>query len=179
MAPARAANHGHDMDADQFTALLGRHARLIHKVTGAYCRNRSDHDDVVQEVATALWRARDRYDPRFRETTWVYRVALNVAISFYRRHRRHLAEPLDDDTPAAASGDGPTSIDEVRRLHGFIAALGEVDRALVLLFLDDQDHATMAEVLGLSVSAVGTRLGRIKDKLRVAFARQEQADGRR
>ncbi len=72
------------MDIAQFTNLLRRHAGLIHKVAYAYCRNATDRDDVIQEIAIQLWRSRDRYDVRFKETTWIYRIAINVAIAEYR-----------------------------------------------------------------------------------------------
>ena len=77
------------MDVSELTDLLRRHAGLIHKIAYAYGRNATDREDVVQEIAVQLWRARDRYDVRYRHTTWIYRLALNVAISFYRRARRH------------------------------------------------------------------------------------------
>jgi len=77
------------MEVSQFTELIRRHAGLIHKIAYAYCRNAPDREDVVQEITVQLWRARDRYDERYRQTTWIYRIALNVAISFYRRERRH------------------------------------------------------------------------------------------
>src|ERR1041384_4776780 len=80
---------GRAMDASEFTALLRRHAGLIHRIAYAYCRNATDREDLVQEVAVQLWRARERYDARYRETTWIYRVAINVAISAYRREKRH------------------------------------------------------------------------------------------
>lgn len=163
------------MQSTEFTDLVRRHARLIHKIAYAYCRNASDRDDVVQEIAVQLWRSRDRYDPRFRETTWIYRIALNVAISYYRRERRHVerAEPLGD--PPAIRDEPP---EDVRALLGFIEELGALDRALVLLYLDGNDHAAIADVLGISVSNVGTKLLRIKDKLRASFARKA-TDGAR
>ncbi len=86
------------MDTADFTELLRRHAGLIHKIAYAYCRNATDREDVVQEIVAQLWRSRVRYDERYRHTTWIYRIALNVAISFYRRERKHVdrAQPLDE-----------------------------------------------------------------------------------
>src|SRR6185503_15021749 len=79
------ANHdARPMEAQELTDLIRRHAGLIHRVAHAYCRNAADREDVVQEVAVALWRSRHRYDERWKETTWVYRIAFNVAISFHR-----------------------------------------------------------------------------------------------
>lgn len=169
------------MDSAAFTQLLRRHARLLHKVAYAYCREQADREDVVQEIALELWHARARYDPRFRETTWIYRIAINVAISWFRRQRRH-REPrvaIEDALLAVA----PVVIDpDLERLLRALDELGALDRALVILYLDGNDHATIGDVLGLSTSNVGTKLARIKDKLRATLgvdSAKEHTDGPR
>ena len=179
------ANHvAHTMDAPEPPAssdpiqLIRRHAALIQKIAYAYCRNAADREDVVQEVAVELWRSHHRFDGRSKETTWVYRIALNVAISFHRREHRHRERRLDADvhalTIAAASESEPP--EDVRVLLQCIDDLGSLDKALVLLYLDGNDHASIADVLGISVSNVGTKLGRIRDRLRVAFERRARSD---
>lgn len=165
------------MDVAEFTLLLRRHTGLIHKIAYAYCRDATDREDVVQEVAVQLWRSRERYDPTFAETTWVYRIALNVAISFHRRERRHRERRSADDVHAIAIAAPVQQPDEAAvQLLRCIDDLGPLDKALVLLFLDGNEHAAIGDVLGISVSNVGTRLGRIKDKLRAAFARRNRDD---
>ena len=170
------------MDATELTDLIQRHARLIHKVAYAYCRDATDREDVVQETLVQLWRSRDRYDERYRQATWIYRIALNVAISFQRRERRHREGRLSSDehliTIAAAPEAEPG--EDVQLLLRCIDDLSALDKALVLLYLDGNDHASIADVLGISVSNVGTKLSRIKDKLRVAFderARSNRTEG--
>lgn len=159
------------MDGDTFTPLIRRHAGLIHKIAYAFCRSAPDREDVVQEIAVQLWRARDRYDPTFRETTWIYRIAINVAISYFRRERRHQHAVVDVPLIAVA----PVAPDErLARLLTMLDAFGPLDRALVLLYLDDNDHAAIADVLGISVSNVGTKLQRIKDKLRATASEEER-----
>lgn len=170
------------MEAQALTDLLRRHAPLIHKIAYAYCRDATDREEIVQEVAVQLWRSRDRYDERFRETTWVYRIALNVAISFHRRERRHRErrQSLDAHAVAIAVAPDVEPGEDVRRLLRGIDDLSALDKALVLLYLDGNDHASIADVLGISVSNVGTKLGRIKDELRAAFeerARSPRAKG--
>ena len=158
------------MDTNQFTNLLRSHAGLIHKIAYAYCQNVADRKDVVQEIALQLWRSRDRYDARFKETTWTYRIAINVAISFHRRHRRHHQGRLSLDNPAITiAASSFESGADVELLMKCISDLGDLDKALVLLYLDAHEHAAIAEVLGISVSNVGTKLQRIKNKLRVQF----------
>jgi RNA polymerase sigma factor (sigma-70 family) len=168
------------MEAQQLTDLVRRHAGLIHRVAYAYCRNAADREDGVQEVAVELWRSRHRYDERWKETTWVYRIALNVAISFHRRERRHNERRLALDEPAIISaGSVPEPSEEVELLLRWIDDLGALDRALVVLYLDGNDHASIADVLGISVSNVGTKLQRIKDRLRVAFEQQRARSERK
>jgi RNA polymerase sigma-70 factor (ECF subfamily) len=163
------------MDETEFTALIRRHGALIHKIAFAYCREPADRDDLVQDIAAQLWRSRERYDPRFAHTTWIYRIALNVAISFYRRERRHRDQRAAiDDHPIAVAPIEPAP--ELARLLRGIAALGPLDRALVVLYLEGSDHAAIAEVLGISISNVGTKLGRIKARLRDALDAPARAD---
>lgn len=165
------------METPELGDLIRRHARLIHRIAYAYCRDATDREDVVQEVAVQLWRSRHRYDERYRETTWVYRIALNVAISFQRRERRHRERRLSLDacaiTLAAAPEVEPGA--DVQLLLDCIDELGALDKALVLLYLDGNEHASIADVLGISVSNVGTKLFRIKDKLRVALEQRARS----
>lgn len=164
------------MDVFEPTELLRRNAGLIHRIAYAYCRDASDREDVAQEIAVELWRSRERYDARFKESTWVYRIALNVAISFRRRERRHREGRVSIEEPglgvAAAAAIEPSA--DVQLLLRCIEELGALEKALVLLHLDGLDHGAIADVLGISVSNVGTKLGRIKARLRVAFERRER-----
>ena len=166
------------METNQLTDLIRRHARLIHKIAFVYCRDATDREDVVQEVAVQLWRSRHRYDERFKETTWVYRIALNVAISFHRRERRHRERrlPIDEHAIMIAAASEVEPGEDVQLLLRCIDDLGALDKALVLLYLDGNDHASIADVLGISVSNVGTKLFRIKDKLRVAFEERARSN---
>jgi RNA polymerase sigma-70 factor (ECF subfamily) len=166
------------MDATQFTDLIRRHAGLIHKVANAYCRNAADREDVVQEIAAQLWRSRGRYDERWRTTTWVYRIAFNVAISFYRRERRHREgrQPIEDRLLAIADAAAAAPSEDVQCLMSCIDDLDAVKKALVLLYLDGNDHATIALVLGITATNVGTKLHRIKADLRAAFDERQSAE---
>jgi RNA polymerase sigma factor (sigma-70 family) len=166
------ANHGSmGFDANQFTELIRQHRGLIHKVTLAYCVDPSDREDVAQEIVVQLWRSRDKYDERFRTTTWIYRIALNVAISFYRRERRHRIgrQPLDEQLLRTVGAAEPEVSYDVQRLLRCINTLGAIEKGLVLLYLDGHDHAAIADVLGTSTSNVGTKLSRVKSKLRTCL----------
>jgi RNA polymerase sigma factor (sigma-70 family) len=159
---------------EQFVALLDEHRKILYKVAGAYARNPEDRRDLVQEMAVQLWRSFPRYDARLRFSTWMYRVVLNVAISYSRREtvRARHAAPTEAsllevaaDLSAATPGD-----DDLRLLDRFLGRLDELDRALLLLYLDGNRHDAIAEVLGISETNVGTKLGRIKERLRRELA---------
>src|SRR4051812_16300842 len=84
-----------DERADRFLALLGQHKGILHKLAYVYCRAPDERRDLIQEMVLQLWRSFGRYDERFKFSTWMYRVAMNVAISFVRGQPRHQLVPLD------------------------------------------------------------------------------------
>jgi RNA polymerase sigma factor (sigma-70 family) len=156
----------------QFEALLHEHRRIVFKVAGLYSRSASDRDDLAQEISAQLWRSFGRYDEgRARFSTWMYRIALNVAISQLRRERGSDDDRLEPLQPhhleTVAGGEGLAEPDErLVMLHAFISQLDPLNRALILLYLEDRNYAEMAEILGISETNVATKIGRIKQKLR-------------
>ena len=163
-------------DQDRFLALLEEHKRILYRVAGSYSRNPADRSDLAQEIVLQLWRSFGRFDGRCRFSTWMYRIAMNVGISFSRSEGRRLrrTEPVDESTfEIAATGETPAETsDGARKLDRFIKdELDELNRALVVLYLDGNSHETIAEILGISASNVGTRIGRIKQRLRQYFDR--------
>src|SRR5271165_3541243 len=123
---------------ERFLTLLEEHKGILFKIATSYCRNPGDREDLTQEMVLQLWRSFDRYDDRFRFSTWLYRVALNVAISFVRsEYRRPRTTALYEqnilEITAAPSESGALE-DDLRLLQGLIGQLNELDRALVLLY---------------------------------------------
>lgn len=154
---------------ESFGALLEQHRGIVLKVANTYAYDAEDRADLAQEIAAQLWRAYPHYDPTRTFSTWMYRIALNVAISFARgdgrRGRRDV--PLDEDLHDLA-GDGVDHEKEqqIRALHRFIAQLPPLDRALMLLYLEDRSGREIAEVLGIGESNVTTKLSRLKQRIR-------------
>jgi RNA polymerase sigma-70 factor (ECF subfamily) len=156
----------------QFLRLLQGHRGLLYKVSRAYGRSAADRDDLVQEIIVNLWRAYPRYDPRFKLSTWMYRVALNVAISWRRRERtqtQHLVEAGEEVLENIQQLDAALDHDDVSLLYGAIARFDELDRALLLMYLDGHPHQEIGEVLGMTTTNVATRIGRLKARLRETF----------
>lgn len=166
---------GSPMDPTESIALLQRHRGLIHRIAWGYCPDAHAREDVVQEIAVQLWRAGGRYDGRVRESTWVARIAINVAISFHRREERHrrrqaAVDVAAIDAPALSAAATLEASEELGQLRRCIDEQGALDRALLLLHLEGRDHAAIAEALGISATNVGTKLWRIKGRLRAALA---------
>jgi RNA polymerase sigma-70 factor, ECF subfamily len=147
---------------EQFIALLDEHERIVFKVAALYCRNAEDRRDLEQEITAQLWRAFPRYDTSRSFSTWAYRIALNVAISYSRRAGvRQTVELVHE--PAARR---PERDDRIEALERFMSQLDELNRALLLLYLDEQSYREIAEVLGISETNVATKINRLKDRIR-------------
>jgi len=153
----------------QFAALLAQHRGIVLKIARGYCAHHEDRLDLIQDISVQAWDAFDSFDPaRARFSTWLYRVALNVAISQLRRQQlrqRHHAV-LDEAALAADDGVPAEHRQTLRQLEAAIRALPPLDRALMLLHLDDHDHRQIAEILGISSANVSTRLHRLRQQLR-------------
>lgn len=150
-----------------FLHLLDGHRKILHKVANTYCWNSGDREDLVQEITIQLWRSYPGFDGRCRFSTWAYRIALNVAISFVRQastRDRHLVSG-EEHMPDIADGTAPPSA-ELQLLHRFIEGLNGLDKALVLLYLDGHSHPEIAEVLGITATNAATKIGRLKQRLR-------------
>jgi RNA polymerase sigma-70 factor (ECF subfamily) len=148
-----------------FAALLERHRGIVAKVAGTYAWNTEDRADLMQEIATQLWRSFARYDDERSFSTWMYRIALNVAISYVRDRSRRRDVPLDDELADDNAADHERE-QHVRLLHQFIRRQQPLDRALLLLYLEERNQREIAEILGLSKTNVATKIGRLKQKLR-------------
>lgn len=153
----------------QFRELIERHRGIVFKVANSYANGAQDREDLAQEIAVQLWRAFAKYDGTRAFSTWMYRIALNVAISHLRERNRHTDhhEPFDEaahDVPAADAD--PESDARVRELYCCIARLDPLNRALLILYLDERSQREIAEILGISETNVATRIGRLKERLR-------------
>jgi RNA polymerase sigma factor (sigma-70 family) len=155
--------------AADFATLLGEHQRLVYKIAGSYARERADVEDLAQEIAAQAWRAFPSYDSQRRFSTWLYRVALNVAISWLRVEapRRQRSVPYDAKLHEPAVGDDVDSDNGSRILRGFIDSQGPLDRAVLLLYLEERPLAEISEILGISITNLTTKLNRLKERLRL------------
>lgn len=163
---------------DRFQTLLGQHEKIVFKVASMYCRNAEDRHDLAQEICVQAWRSFASYDETRPFPTWMYRIALNVAISQVRSaglRDRH-AVPLDEEAHDIADENAELHEpdERVRALHAFIEHLDSLNRALMLLYLEDRSYREIADVLGITETNVATKINRLKQRIRTGISETQQ-----
>lgn len=160
-------------DQERFLSLVEENKKILYKVANAYCKDPNDRPDLLQEIVIKLWQLFNRFDNRCQFSTWMYRIAINVAISFYRsqRHKAQDTVPIKDFVVEIAVADEmlEQAGDDIRLLYKLINQLDELNRVLIILYLDGYSQDEIAEILGISSSNVSTKINRIKQKLQQEF----------
>jgi len=141
---------------------------MLYKVCRLYCFTEPDRQDLFQEIVIQLWRSYASFRGEAKFSTWLYRIALNTAISGLRKQQR-LISPTDP-------GQLPTELQDIQYpaekeeqlqlLYAAIEQLSEVEKALTMLYLDDKSYLEMEEILGISQNNLRVKMNRIKEKLR-------------
>lgn len=165
------------MDSSDFESIIEKNKGIIYKVANSYCKDVDDRKDLVQEIIIQLWRSFRRFNHSTKLSTWTYRVALNVAISFYRRDskRKMASTELSESLIAIIPDHEPPETEgQIKQLQQFIAELKDMDRALMILYLEDRNQKEIGEIMGISETNVSTKIARIKEKLREKFLLTDQ-----
>jgi RNA polymerase sigma factor (sigma-70 family) len=152
---------------EEFLGLLNSHQGIVYKVSKAYSNNEEERRDLFQDIVFQLWKSYPSFKHEAQFSTWMYRIALNTAISGLRKIKARPSHQIIDEeienkiqTPDTCANE-----ERVQFLYKAIRSLTEVDRALILLYLDDMSYDQMADALGLTKTNIGVRLNRIKGKL--------------
>ena len=155
-----------------FEGIIEQHKGILFKVARAYCQDEEDQQDLIQEMMIQIWQSIDKYNEQYKISTWLYRISLNVAISFYRKSstRAKKYTELNEQMVETTLDDKSENERQLKLLEQFISELKEIDKALMILYLEDKSHTEIAEILGISVSNVGTKIGRIKYQLKTRFS---------
>ncbi len=158
---------------DNFLKIIEQHKGIIYKIVNAYCKNEEDRKDIAQEIILQLWKSFGNYNAEIKFTTWMYRIALNVAISFYRKDsvRKAAKEYFALNIFQEQTIDFAFQQDEkIKWLYQFINELPAFNKALLLLYLDQKSHKEIAEIMGITETNVATKISRIKQQLREKFS---------
>lgn len=165
------------MNSLDFESIIEKNKGIIYKVANSYCKDSNDRKDLVQEIIIQLWRSFKQFDHSSKFSTWMYRVALNVAISFYRKDskRKMFSSELTESLMSIIPENEPSEIEgQINQLQQFIAELKDMDRALMILYLEDRTQKEMGEIMGITETNVSTKIARIKEKLRTKFSLTDQ-----
>ncbi|KRA81637.1 RNA polymerase sigma factor [Altererythrobacter sp. Root672] len=156
-----------------FEEWVERHQATLLKVARVYGSTHSDREDLFQEIALQVWHSVDAFRGDSAPSTWIYRVALNTALTWTRtqaKHERGRQDFEETATSLIAPASGDPRLDWI---YGRIAELDEVNRSLALLMLDGFSYREMSDILGLSENNVGVKINRIKAAFAARLAKEE------
>lgn len=158
--------------SDIFLFLIEKHKGIIYKISNLYCKQNEERKDLLQEILLQLWKSFDNYNEQYKHSTWIYRIALNVAISFYRKEktRAKISNPFSEAILYTADVlKDENNKEETVLLQQFLNELQELDKALMILYLEEKSHKEIAEIIGITETNVATKISRIKALLKQKF----------
>lgn len=181
------------MGTDFYLAYIKPYAGIIIKICRAYTNNQDDFEDYYQEVCLQIWRSHERFEGLSDWSTWVYRVALNVCLTYLKQDKkRKLNQSLDNGIDDAAAdnvadtvadtvaplliSDTSAELKDLNFLYALIRKLSETDRALILLYLDELSYQQIAAITGTNSNNVGVRISRIKQRLSIMANQDEETE---
>lgn len=156
------------MSSDFYTSSILPHAGIIIKICRAYTDSQEDFEDYYQEVCLQIWRSKDSFKEQSEWSTWIYRLTLNVCLTLVKKTRKikeHITlehQPVDM-TEELASGFSDESL---AQLYAAMRQLSEIDRAVILLYLEEKSYQEISVIIGTNANNVGVRIKRIKERLK-------------
>ncbi|NER08985.1 RNA polymerase sigma-70 factor, ECF subfamily [Muriicola jejuensis] len=152
----------------QFITELENNQNIVHKVCSLYTHDRESHNDLFQEITIQLWKAYPKFRGESKFSTWMYRVALNTAITLYRKSKKRVLTQDFDSVIFKIKADeyDPEEEKQLTLMYDAIRQLGDIDKALVFLYLEDKNYSEISETLGISEVNARVKMNRVKTKLR-------------
>ncbi|MGZ3846878.1 MAG: RNA polymerase sigma factor [Flavisolibacter sp.] len=151
----------------EFAQRVGEHQLLLHKVCRVYAFTEADRKDLFQEIVIQLWKAYPKFRGLSKFSTWMYRVAINTAITALRKQNDFIASYEPANLPELEDRKHNEGEEEqLQQLYKAIAQLNEIDKAILMLYMEDRSYEEMEDILGLSQGNLRVKMNRIKDKLR-------------
>tara|TARA_R110002020_G_scaffold122487_5_gene277875 strand:+ start:3533 stop:4048 length:516 start_codon:yes stop_codon:yes gene_type:complete len=152
---------------ERFGKVINENGALIFKVASLYTNSKQDREDLYQEIVFQLWKSFDTFSEQAKLTTWMYRVALNTAIYYLKVSKRKVDTiSLKKESEGIAEEIDRTEEERIQLLYWHIQKLNLLDKGIILLYLEGKSHQEIAAVIGITVSNVGTRISRIREKLK-------------
>nr|WP_252729997.1 RNA polymerase sigma factor [Zobellia uliginosa] len=155
----------------QFVTELENNQNIVHKVCTLYTNDRDSHNDLFQEITIQLWKAYPKFRGESKFSTWMYRVALNTAITLYRKSKRRVRTQDYESVIFKIKADeyDATEEEQLKLMYKAVKQLGDIDKALVFLYLEDKDYREISETLGISEVNARVKMNRVKKKLRTVL----------
>jgi len=158
-----------DKLSDQFLSVFEDNTGIIIKIARAFTKTSHDREDLINDIALELWKSFERFKGNSKISTWIYRVAINISINYKRKKKKDSFFSFLDDFKKVDSLPWLIEQDnssESEILYNCIDELNEINKAIILLYLDGNSHDEISEIMGISKTNVGTRIGRIKEQIR-------------
>jgi len=149
----------------EFVDILNNHRGLIYKVCHLYCDDPEDRKDLFQEIVLQVWKSLGSFREESTIGTWMYRIALNTAITHFRKEKRLGGKVSLTGIDIPDLNDSNEKEDQLRELFKAIENLDRIDKSIILLYLEEKNYEEISEITGLTRTNVGVRLNRIKIKL--------------
>ena len=150
----------------QFIALLNQHQGIVHKVCNLYMDAVADREDLFQEITYQAFKAFKNFKGQAKFSTWLYRVALNTAITFYRKEKRQPDVVMYYLLPEALTEATEPIEEQLQAMYKAIGNLSNIDKAIIMLYLEDYSYYEIGEVVGITANNVAVKMNRIKSKLK-------------
>jgi RNA polymerase sigma-70 factor (ECF subfamily) len=154
---------------EEFLKILSENKRILYKIANVYCPDIEEKRDLFQEITISLWKAFPYYRQEAKISTWIYKVALNTAITNYRKNKRKIrSSPLNDRMfDQLTTHLSENMEEEIKILYEAISKLLPVDKAIILLYLEENSYQTISDITGIPVGNIGMKIKRSKEKLLV------------
>jgi RNA polymerase sigma-70 factor (ECF subfamily) len=154
------------MGSDFYQLSILPFASIIIKICRAYTNSQEDFEDYYQEVCLQIWRSKDNFNQQCEWSTWIYRISLNVCLTYLKRRKSGDKQIVSDALPEEIVDDSKAFVsDEINQLYSAIKHLSETDRAIILLYLEEKSYEEIAEIIGSNSNNIGVRINRIKGRL--------------
>ena len=154
------------MSSDFYTTQILPYAAIIIKICRAYTDTQEDFEDYYQEVCLQIWRSKDSFKEQSAWSTWIYRLSLNVCLTFLKKKKNNKQNAPSDLLPDEVLVDSRAFADEsLNQLYGAIRQLSEIDRGVILLYLEEKSYQEIADIIGTNTNNIGVRITRIKERL--------------
>lgn len=149
----------------EFIKLLKEHQKIIYKVCNLYMQSHADREDLFQEITLQAWKAYSNFRGDSKFSTWLYRVALNTAITFFRKEKKKM-EINVEELPELTEGSFDQIEEKTKAMYLAIGELSKIDKAIVMLYLEDYNYGQISEVIGITPNNIAVKMNRIKIKLK-------------